>query len=107
MIPDETIDSLEQLLAEKEKYKADEAGIRPSTDRKVSAEVPLPKSVVYIDYDDPFVLADHASGDPHVNALSRNAWVCCGESVYVLECLGKGYIRIEPVEDDDPNRRTL
>jgi ATP-dependent helicase IRC3 len=27
--------------------------------------------------------------------LSRNSWVGCGQDVYVLECLGKGHVRIE------------
>jgi len=28
-------------------------------------------------------------------------WVGCGGEIYVLECLGKGHIRIEPVEADE------
>jgi len=35
--------------------------------------------------------------------LSKNAWVGCGENVYVLECLGKGYMRIELKEQDGEN----
>lgn len=66
-----------------------------------SPNVPLPKSVTYIDHDDPFVLADQASGDPNIRLLSRNCWVCCGDDVYVLECLGKGYIRVSPMEGDE------
>lgn len=29
-----------------------------------------------------------------VSRLSRNAWVGCGNDVWVLELMGKGYIRI-------------
>lgn len=41
---------------------------------------------------------DQASGDPNIRHLSRNAWVCCGDELYILECMGKGFIRVEPVE---------
>ena len=77
----------------------------PPPNRPVD-NVPRPKSVTYIDHDDPFVLADHACGDPHVNALSRNAWVCCGENIYVLDCLGKVYIRIAPAPPDESSDGT-
>ncbi len=63
--------------------------------------VPEPKSVTYIEHDDPFSLADGASGAPHIRTLSRNAWVGCGGDIYILECMGKGYIRIEPNTSED------
>ncbi|KAI9445021.1 P-loop containing nucleoside triphosphate hydrolase protein [Lactarius indigo] len=63
--------------------------------------IPDPRSVTYIDYDDPFSLVNQSLGTlPHIAQLSRNAWVSCGDDIYVLECLGKGHIRIEPVPDD-------
>ena len=62
--------------------------------------VPEPKSVTYIDYDDPFSLAHSSSGAPHVLTMSPYAWVGCGGDVYILDCLGKGWIRIEPVYDE-------
>ena len=65
------------------------------------SNVPHPKSVTYIDHDDPFVLADQASGDPNIRQLSRNSWVYCGDDIYVLELLGKGYIRVSPIEGAD------
>jgi ATP-dependent helicase IRC3 len=69
--------------------------------------VPEPKSVTYIDYDSPFALVNQSTGaSPHIAQLSRNAWVDCGEGIHVLECLGKGHIRIEPVSDGEHNRRT-
>ena len=58
--------------------------------------IPEPTSVTYLDYDDPFAMVDSFSGAPHISRLSPNAWVRCGSDLYVLECLGKGYIRIEP-----------
>lgn len=74
--------------------------------------MPDPKSVTYIDYDNPFVLVNQSTGmaSPHVLQLSRNAWVDCGEGIHVLECLGKGHIRIEPVaggEQRPTKRRSL
>jgi ATP-dependent helicase IRC3 len=63
--------------------------------------IPEPTSVTYTDYDDPFSLVHNSSGAPHITKLSANAWVGCGGDVYVLECLGKGYIRIEPIKSDE------
>jgi ATP-dependent helicase IRC3 len=62
--------------------------------------VPDPKSVTYTDYDDPFALVNQSIGaSPHIAQLSKNAWVDCGEGIHVLECIGKGHIRIEPESD--------
>ncbi|KAH7883536.1 P-loop containing nucleoside triphosphate hydrolase protein [Phlebopus sp. FC_14] len=60
-----------------------------------------PTSITYIDYDDPFALVDKFSGAPHFSKLSPNAWVGCGKDLYVLECLGKGYIRVESITADE------
>lgn len=59
---------------------------------------PDPKSVTYIDYDNPFEFVEEACGAPHILKLSSNAWIGCGDDIYVLECLGKGHIRIERIE---------
>ena len=68
--------------------------------------VPDPESVSYTDYDSPFALVNQSTGaSPHIVQLSRNAWVDCGEGIHVLECLGKGHIRIEPVSEGEHNRR--
>ena len=60
--------------------------------------IPKPQSVTYTDYENPFSLVGQSSGAPHIAKLSSNAWVGCGNDVYALECLGKGHIRIEPVD---------
>ena len=109
---DETLESLEQRLIEKrlaedEDHSADGAEDPDEPTRnRVNGNVPRPKSVVYIDHDDPFALADQGSGDPHLHSITRNAWVCCGDRIYVLECLGKGFVRIDPVEGDHPGGGT-
>jgi ATP-dependent helicase IRC3 len=82
---DETTESLEKRAAEF--FALD------STD-----DIPEPRSVTYKDYDDPFSLVNQGSGAPQIAKISRHAWVGCGGDVYVLECLGKGFVRIEPVE---------
>jgi ATP-dependent helicase IRC3 len=77
-------------------------GTHPTEDNRLS--LPDPKSVTYIDYDDPFALVNQSVGtSPHIAQLSQNAWVVCGEDIYVLECIGKGHIRIEPVPGGEPN----
>jgi ATP-dependent helicase IRC3 len=76
-----------------------DSSVTPIGDNRCS--IPDPRSVTYIDYDDPFSLVNQSLGtSPHITQLSRNAWVGCGDDIYVLECLGKGHIRIEPVPDD-------
>lgn len=66
-------------------------------------DIPDPKYITYVDYQNPFALVNGCSGAPHVTKLSTNAWVGCGEDIYILECLGKGYIRIERVAADEEN----
>ncbi|KAJ7634254.1 P-loop containing nucleoside triphosphate hydrolase protein [Mycena polygramma] len=87
-IEDETTESLERL--------ADKSIALDSRD-----EIPEPRSVTYKDYDNPFSLVNAGSAAPQIARMSRHAWVGCGGDVYVLECLGKGHIRIERVEDED------
>lgn len=91
--------------------RADTISGESSTDYPVGdnrLRVPDPKSVTYVDYDNPFVLVSQTTGTatPHILQLSRNAWVDCGEGIHVLECLGKGHIRVEPVSggEHSPNQ---
>lgn len=91
--PDESLEAME----ERAKTVADLDDL-PSSFHSTD-NVPEPKSVTYIDYDNPFALVHQASGAPHILRLSQNAWVGCGGDVYVLDCLGYGFIRIEPVHD--------
>lgn len=67
--------------------------------------IPDPTSVTYVDYENPFALVGDASGAPHITKLSKNAWVGCGGDVYVLECLGSGFIRVEPIKPDESKSR--
>ncbi|KAG6890363.1 hypothetical protein C0992_001953 [Termitomyces sp. T32_za158] len=60
--------------------------------------VPRPTTVTYTEYEDPFSLIGDSSGVPHIATLSNNAWVACGGDVYVLDLLGQGHIRVEPIE---------
>ena len=71
--------------------------VRPDT----KDVVPEPTSVTYTDYDDPFSFVDQSSGAPQIRKMSNYAWVGCGGDIYVLDCLGKGYIRIEEVKNED------
>lgn len=87
--PDNSTEELEERSKEKE--NADTMQSSPD----YASDVPDPKSVTYVDHDDPFSLVDQSSGAPHIRTLSRHAWVGCGGDVYVLECMGKGFIRIE------------
>ncbi|KAL4070898.1 P-loop containing nucleoside triphosphate hydrolase protein [Scleroderma citrinum] len=68
-------------------------------DSDSSDNIPDPTSVTYVDYEDPLAFIDGFSGAPHASKLSPNAWVGCGNDNYILECLGRGYIRIEPAHE--------
>ena len=63
--------------------------------------VPEPDAVTYVDHDNLASLAADTSGAPHIRQLSHNSWVGCGEDIYVLECMGKGHLRIEPFTSKD------
>jgi ATP-dependent helicase IRC3 len=99
--------SVQELEARAEAANREESSVplaHPTGDNRLS--VPDPKSVTYVDHDNPFALFNQSiETSPHMVQLSRNAWVDCGEGIYVLECLGKGHIRIEPVSDGERNRR--
>lgn len=60
--------------------------------------VPRPTTVTYTEHDDPFSLIGDSSGSPHIALLSPNAWVACGNDIYVLDLVGWGRIRVERVE---------
>jgi ATP-dependent helicase IRC3 len=95
---DETTEMLEQRVAD---AIASEENDKIASYPDSYDKVPNPKSISYIDYENPFSLVDQSSGAPHIAKLSSNAWVGCGGDIYVLECLGKGHIRIEPLEADE------
>jgi ATP-dependent helicase IRC3 len=99
--------SVQDLEARAEAANQEESSVlhaHPTGDNRVS--VPDPKSVTYIDYDNPFALFNRSiEASPHMVRLSKNAWVDCVEGIYVLECFGKGHIRIEPVSDGERNQR--
>jgi ATP-dependent helicase IRC3 len=101
---DESVQELEARAEAAEREELSIPHVHPTGDDRPS--VPDPKSVTYIDYDNPFtLLKESIEASPHMRQLSKNAWVDCGEGIYVLECLGKGHIRIEPVSDGERNRR--
>lgn len=63
-------------------------------------QIPRPTKVVYLDDEGPFIATDAISGAPYVLRLSPLAWVGCGEDIFVLGCLTKGFIRIERCPGD-------
>ncbi|KAK0208060.1 P-loop containing nucleoside triphosphate hydrolase protein [Desarmillaria ectypa] len=63
--------------------------------------VPKPETVTYVDYNDPLSFLKLPSDSPNVRNLSNNAWIAIGKEKFILECLGKGYIKIELVKEDD------
>lgn len=87
MLIDETRESLEK--------RAEEArGGEKSQSNDAVRTLDL-KSITYTDHDDPFDVLNGADKEGHIYGLSPLAWVACGNDIYVLELLKKGYIRIE------------
>jgi len=71
-------------------------------DEIASLEVPSLGSMTYAGYDDPFAFIGECCGTtPIVHQLSPLAWVSVGEGVYILECVGAGFIRVEPLTDPE------
>ncbi|KAL6309906.1 P-loop containing nucleoside triphosphate hydrolase protein [Sparassis latifolia] len=99
LIDDESAESLEQRVEAPSEMSDSKETLRFDS----LNDIPDPKSVTYVDYEDPFALVDQSHGAPHIRKLSSHAWVGCGEDIYVLECLGKGHIRIEKTEGDEEN----
>ncbi|KAF8905532.1 P-loop containing nucleoside triphosphate hydrolase protein [Gymnopilus junonius] len=82
---DETPESLERLAADSQ-----DSSITNSLD-----DVPNPMSITYIDYDDPFNFEVPDDKPGHITILSPFSWIDCGNDIYVLELLSKGFIRVE------------
>lgn len=79
-----------------------EVAAKASIDRvDTNDNIPAPKSVTYTDFENPFALVNDASGAPHITQLSSMNWVGCGGDIYVLECMGRGFIRIERAPSSD------
>lgn len=57
--------------------------------------IPEPRSILYTDDDDPFSIASDTQKPGHINAMSGFSWVSCGNEIFVIELVGKGFIRIE------------
>ncbi|KDR84936.1 hypothetical protein GALMADRAFT_131700 [Galerina marginata CBS 339.88] len=87
-VDDETLVSLEKRAADTHLSNGPDA-------------VPMPTSVTYIDHEDPFSLEISNHKPNHIYILSPFAWVDCGQDVYVLDLLTRGFIRIEKQEDEN------
>lgn len=92
--PDESLEALQ------EKASADPSSSGSSTP---TYDLPDAEGVTYTDYDNPWSLAEDGSGSPYITKLSQLAWVACGKDTYVLECMGKGHIKIQPPTSRDTN----
>ncbi|KAI5836220.1 P-loop containing nucleoside triphosphate hydrolase protein [Schizophyllum commune Tattone D] len=86
--------SLEERAAENDGLPRSLASSDGDDLPQVVEDVEEPESITFRDHENPFSTVHGATGDPHIAALSRYAWVSCGNDVYVLECMGHGHIRI-------------
>lgn len=96
---DEPLEALEERAQERRKEL--DVGFA-SKGENTSPEVPPPESVTYVDYDNPFAFIGESCGTtPIVHRLSPLAWVSVGGEIHILECVGAGFIRVEPLTDPD------
>lgn len=63
------------------------------------------ESVTYTDFNDPFLLMDNMFSAPNMFRISHNAWVGCGDNIYVLPCLQYGDVRIQLIQDKDDQEK--
>jgi ATP-dependent helicase IRC3 len=82
------------MLEKKEKATVEDALQRNPTVHNV----PEITSVTYKDYDDPLSWQYQADKENHIFRISSLSWVHLHGS-YILECMGRGTIKIEPLND--------
>ncbi|KAK0643524.1 P-loop containing nucleoside triphosphate hydrolase protein [Cercophora newfieldiana] len=58
-------------------------------------------SVTFTDYDSVFDLVADTSGEKHIRAVSRNAWVMIGPNRYMLNGVDGSFLRLEKAEAED------
>lgn len=95
---DQTIEQLEaRALAQETRDAADAeaaAARADATSSSTSRDV-QDRSTAYRDYDTIFDLVEELGNKPmSIRMLSRNAWVGTGAGSYVLELIGKGYVKV-------------
>ena len=95
-VTDKTLEEIEEFRSKNAPPETDSA----ETSLQSSLEIPLPSTVTYVDYEDPFSMIDDTSGAPDIYSLSSFAWVGCGGGVYVLDLLGQGFIRINTKQEN-------
>jgi ATP-dependent helicase IRC3 len=88
--------SLEELMEKRALAEAQDQP--PRSTHSIIYNMPDIKSVTYNDHDDPFSWQHQAITAKNVRALSPLAWVVLHGS-YILETLGRGSLRIEPLLD--------
>ncbi|PVG01933.1 P-loop containing nucleoside triphosphate hydrolase protein [Serendipita vermifera] len=87
--------TLDELIKKKE-----ENAIKQNKGPGIDISNPDIDSVTYEDYEDPFSWQYQNSKERHINTLSPFAWVASRGS-YILECMGKGSLRLEPLLGND------
>ncbi|KIM25467.1 hypothetical protein M408DRAFT_74291 [Serendipita vermifera MAFF 305830] len=87
--------TLDELLKKKEQSNKDGVLVRGN---QVIQDMPDVTSVTYKVYDDPLSWQYQANKEKHILQLSSLAWVHARES-YILECMGRGTLKIEPLND--------
>jgi hypothetical protein len=86
--------TLDELVKKKE-----EGAAKQTNNPGMNTSNPDIQTVTYEDYEDPFSWQYQSSKERHINTLSPFSWVASRGS-YILECMGKGSLRLEPLVDN-------
>jgi ATP-dependent helicase IRC3 len=102
IVQEANVDDLESLREMKERetlaQKALE-GMHQQPPVSDGADTSGPTTVTYVDYDSVADLIEDTSGERHIRAISRYAWVQTREDTYILTSNSGNYLRI--IREDD------
>ncbi|KAL2159873.1 hypothetical protein VTH06DRAFT_2006 [Thermothelomyces fergusii] len=100
LVDEASADKMYELADRREAEKAREAQARQRlTDAESTGRS---YRVTLTEYDSVFDLIADTSGEKHIRAISPNAWVQVGPERFILNGLGKTYIRLERVPNAKP-----
>ena len=96
IVKEATVSDLQTL---KERKEAEVERMRLTLMNTRSSDLRISGSITFTEYDSVFDLISDTSGERHIHAISKNAWVQVAPNKYVLSGPGKTYIRLEKIED--------
>ncbi|KAI1344576.1 P-loop containing nucleoside triphosphate hydrolase protein [Xylariaceae sp. FL0016] len=99
LVKEVSVDDMNKLKARKQ---AEEARVKDVLSTSSSSPAAgTSGSIAFVEYDSVFDLISDTSGEQHIRAISRNAWVQVGPHKYILSGPSGTFIRLEKEEAED------